>query len=164
MPSPSPSSRYWQFGGCAGLTNARNSGEPTASNPSSPTDIGLREWRSAIRSRGATVIPQRNGASTYLLGDKGRTEWRENNAFLKLEQRLANGDRWRFGWQQQAYSYGQENPQTYLRNAAGRPTACAVIFVSRVNHERDFVGRIGTPPMRLSSRTSDVTGALDVTT
>lgn len=71
---------------------------------------------------GATVIPQRNGAPTYLLGDKGRTEWRENNAFLKLEQRLANGDRWRFGWQQQAYSYGQENPQTYLRNAAGRPT------------------------------------------
>ncbi len=71
---------------------------------------------------GAQVVPQRTGAPAYLLGDKGKTGWDEHNYFLKLEQRLRDGDRWRFGWQQQAYRYGQDDPRTYLRTAAGAPT------------------------------------------
>lgn len=91
------------------------------------TDGYRTEWVTSTTApaagiTGASVIPQRNGAPTYLLGNKGRTEWDERNYFLKLEQRLGSGDRWRFGWQQQAYQYGQENPQTYLRTAVGAPT------------------------------------------
>lgn len=91
------------------------------------TDGYRTEWVTSTTAPAAgltgwSVVPQRTGAPTYLLGNKGRTVWDEHNYFLKLEQRLSNNDRWRFGWQQQAYSYGQEDPQNYLRTAAGVPT------------------------------------------
>lgn len=91
------------------------------------TDGYRTEWVTSTTApaaglTGGSVVPQRTGAPTWLIGDKGRTEWDEHNYFLKLEQRLGNGSRWRFGWQQQAYSYGQDDPRTYLRTAAGAPT------------------------------------------
>ncbi|MBK8524055.1 MAG: TonB-dependent receptor [Betaproteobacteria bacterium] len=94
---------------------------------------GLTGWR---------AVPQKNGAPTYLIGNKGRTEWDEHNLFLKLEQKLANGDRWRFNWQRQAYDYGQDGPQSYLRTAAGAPTYGAYaqsLFVNGDgNYQRDI--------------------------
>lgn len=90
---------------------------------------GLSGWR---------VIPQKTGAPTYLLGNKGRTEWDEHNMFVKLEQRLAGGNRWRFGWQRQAYSYGSDNPQTYLRTAAGAPTYGAYAQSLFVNGDGEY--------------------------
>jgi iron complex outermembrane receptor protein len=91
------------------------------------TDGYRSEWVTSASApqagvRGARVIPQKTGAATYLLGDKGRTEWDEHSLFVKLEQRLAGGDRWRFGWQRQAYDYASEHPQTALRTATGAPT------------------------------------------
>jgi iron complex outermembrane recepter protein len=91
------------------------------------TDGYRTEWvtnttRPANNLHGWRVVPQKNGAPTYLIGDKGRTEWDEYGAFVKLEQRLRNGDSWRFNWQRQSYDYSSEAPQTYLRTAAGAPT------------------------------------------
>lgn len=62
------------------------------------------------------------GAPAYIVGDKGRTAWDEDSAFLKLQQRLANGDQWRLGWQRQRYDYESVDPRTYLRStASGAP-------------------------------------------
>ena len=109
----------------------------------SATDGYRSEWVTsttppAAGITGASVIPQKTGAPTYLLGNKGRTEWDEHNLFVKLEQRLSSGDQWRFGWQRQAYNYGSENPQTYLRTATGAPTYGTYAQSLFVNGDGEF--------------------------
>jgi iron complex outermembrane receptor protein len=93
----------------------------------SATDGYRTEWVTSTTApaagiTGASIIPQKTGAPTYLLGNKGRTNWDDHNLFIKLEQRLSNDDQWRFNWMRQAYNYSSENPQTYLRTATGAPT------------------------------------------
>jgi iron complex outermembrane receptor protein len=77
---------------------------------------------------GWSPMQQKNGAAGYLLGNKGRTRWEEDSERLKLEQRLADGSRWRFGWQRQAYVYATADSQSYLRTGAGAEsrTCCGV--------------------------------------
>ena len=59
------------------------------------------------------------GATAYLIGNKGATAWEENGQYLKLEQRLNGRNKWRAGWQRQAYEYSNSNPETYVKNSNG---------------------------------------------
>jgi iron complex outermembrane receptor protein len=107
------------------------------------TDGYRTEWVTSTTAPAAglsgwSVIPQKTGAPTYLLGNKGRTEWDENNLFVKLEQRLAGGERWRFNWMRQAYNYGSDNPQSYLRSATGAPTYGAYAQSLFVNGDGEY--------------------------
>lgn len=74
---------------------------------------------------GARRITLKDGTAGYLLGKKGQNDWEEHGASLKLEQRLADGARWRLGWMLQEYDYGYGTPQTYLTRTTapvGQPT------------------------------------------
>jgi len=110
------------------------------------TDGYRSEWVTGTTAPAAgfsgwSSLPQKNGAAGYLLGNKGRTEWNEDGEFLKLEQRLSGGSRWRFGWQRQNYTYTSVDPQTYLRNAAGTPVftgCCGASPYLFLNGEGDY--------------------------
>lgn len=68
---------------------------------------------------GWTQTSSNKGVNAYLVGNKGATAWEENGEYIKLEQRLGGLNKWRAGWQRQAYEYSNSTPESYLRNSNG---------------------------------------------
>lgn len=73
---------------------------------------------------GAQLISATSATPAFQIGWKGATRWQEDGQFLKLEQAIGNGNRWRAAWQRQSYdSSGTSDAETLLRSTlTGLPT------------------------------------------
>ena len=112
------------------------------------------------------------GATAYLVGRKGQTDWEENGQYIKLEQRLEGRNKWRAGWQRQAYEYGNSAPESYVRNANGTvnwnsctPTSspCSAFLGNPGGYERNIYS-LGGEIETLGGMLKITTALIDVST
>lgn len=61
------------------------------------------------------------GATRYLIGDKGDNTWWDDNLNIKVGYDFSNVSKLRTSVMRTRYRYNYDDPHTYLRNAAGNP-------------------------------------------
>jgi iron complex outermembrane receptor protein len=79
---------------------------------------------------GAQTITTRDGATAYLVGDKGATPWNSVNATAKLFYNLNASDKIYGGIAYQETKQGYTRFNTYLRNAAGAPVSSGALGIN----------------------------------
>lgn len=78
---------------------------------------------------GAIASTTREGKPAWIIGDKGRTPWREGGAMLRLSYQLDGRSRVfaGFGWAEARSGFGRYH--SYLRDAAGQPVASGAVGI-----------------------------------
>lgn len=94
---------------------------------------------------GALPTTTTSGATRWVLGNKGYNYWESDDVKLKAHYNLTDVDTLDATVMYQAYKYGYNNPQTYLKNGAGvsvyLPTELS--FLSGLGEFEQFIYALG---------------------
>ena len=91
---------------------------------------------------GWTKTMDRNGKSTYLLGDKGKNYWEQDQYSCKLIYCLTPVSNLSFSYKGNSREYGYRDPQSYLLDGGGKPVDNGTV-------ELPGEGRMTSNPMKM---------------
>jgi iron complex outermembrane receptor protein len=137
------------FGVAAGLSRVRRDGYVSESTVRTPVT-----GAAGTAVNGAIATTTREGVPGFIVGDRGRQPWTQDNATVKLSYELSPTSRLHGGVAYATAQQGYERYNTYLTNAAtGAPVASGTLGINgqRVTlTESNFVG--STPLEQGSTR------------
>lgn len=70
---------------------------------------------------GWSYVSSTQGATNYLIGDKGDNTWWDDNFSLRTAYDLSSAARLKLSLLRQRYKYNYDEPHTYIKDAAGNP-------------------------------------------
>lgn len=92
---------------------------------------------------GAIPTQRTSGSDAFIVGDKGQTEWTQNNATLKLDYDIDRNSQLYGGISYSAFETEQQNYNNYLRDENGDPILGSGLSIDGSNSlslaESDFV-------------------------
>jgi iron complex outermembrane receptor protein len=84
-----------------------------------PSDLNIQSSRPAAGVTGWSATTDTAGNLRYLIGDKGDDRWRNDNLDFKSRYDFSPATKVDFRFLRATTEYSNDNPNTYLRNAAG---------------------------------------------
>lgn len=86
-----------------------------------PTDFNVQRTQPTAGITGWSYTTDREGNTRYLIGDKGDNEWWDDNITLKAGFDFSKTSKINLSFMRTRYEYNYDDPNTYLRDAAGNP-------------------------------------------
>ena len=84
-----------------------------------PTDFNVQSSKPSAGITGWSYTTNNEGATRYLIGDKGDNRWWDDNIAIKSEYDFSKTSKINLSFVRNRYEYNYYDPHTYLGNAAG---------------------------------------------
>jgi iron complex outermembrane receptor protein len=84
-----------------------------------PADLNIQSSRPTAGITGWSATTDNTGAARYLIGNKGNDQWRNDNIDFKSRYDFSPTSKVNFRFLRATNEWSNDNPNTYLRNAAG---------------------------------------------